>query len=270
MNPRGFSFHTCQQLIHSCIRPSLEYALPIVPYNDEEIKGLEDTLVSACRRAMGVYKNTSKSGLLKLFQQVPMQQRQKEVSAKWVERTESNQDMGCLITVLRRANAEQQPCFSLGKTVRSKAVLYDLSLARDVSVQSLFREQRQLVWEATRAKEQIPSCFAAAWNHSPLCQKTDLDRGIIRALALWRLGKIPGKVSECPRHPGTNLSRNHIPWCNGMLDYRRPLNREETPNLVDHILNSCSYTLEDRDFSQAALVICRQLGRIRRQRVEQQ
>jgi hypothetical protein len=55
-----------------------------------------------------------------------------------------------------------------------------------------------------------------------------------------------------------------------MLDYRRPLNREETPNLVDHILNSCSYTLENRDFSQAALVICHQLGRIRRQRVEQQ
>jgi hypothetical protein len=268
MNPKGFSFCTCQQLIHSCLRPSLEYALPVVPYNSKEIKGLEDTLVSACRRAMGVHNNTSKSGLLKLFQQVPMQQRQKEVSAKWVERTESNQDMGCLMTVLKRANAEQQPCFSLWKAVCSKAELYDLSLARGVSVQSLFREQRQLVWEAIRAKEQIPSCFAAAWRHNPLCQKLDLDKGVIRAIALWRLGKIPGKVSECPRHPGINLSRNHIPECYGMLDYRRPLNEEETPNLVDHIFNSCLYTLEDRDFAQAVLVICHQLGKIRRQRVE--
>ena len=90
MNPKGFSFRTCQQLIHSCIRPSLEYGMAVATYSEEQLKGLESALVYACCRAMGVYKNTSRSRLLKLFQQVPMQQRQKELSAMWVEKTESN------------------------------------------------------------------------------------------------------------------------------------------------------------------------------------
>ena len=100
-------------------------------------------------------------------------------------------------------------------------------------------------------------------------QKLELDSGIVRALALWRLGKIPGKVIECPRHPGIGLSRNHIPWCYGYNDHRiRPLNKEETPNPVDHILNTRPYNLEDIEFTQAVLLITHALDRSRRMRYE--
>ena len=103
MNARGFNIRTNAQLIRSCIRPSLDYGLVIIPYSRTQLGKLTKALTLACRLATSTRQNTGHFSLLRLFGLCPMDTLQALLQALWIQRTDSNTDSSCVYTHVRMA-----------------------------------------------------------------------------------------------------------------------------------------------------------------------
>lgn len=258
LNSKGFSLYTNYKLISSVIRPMMEYGMGILGYTAGELAALNAVILEACRRAAGTDRRTGRIALMRIFNQTPFEVRMIELEAKWIQRSILNEDYGCLWTLVRKEAEQQQYNGSRWNRILGNNVLWkqaqeteDGTLSKAL-INSLRRKTFERAIKGSALAKELPGDV----QNNPLLCKLEFPRQTIRALLLWRLGRLPGKVKQCWRCGGA-ATRGHVLRCyqqelQGIIEVRRILRKEEHRGrtIIDAVLN------DKKKYKTSDLALC--------------
>ena len=277
-NGGGYPPTIVRRILHSFVRPLMEYGLGLQYLRKSEKNRLDKAWFSIWKRNQTLPKSTSSLAILKTYRSPAMSYRNDKLNSAYLARLKTMENDSLAKKIFDQASTPRRRCSKLNVVKKSKdnrlwsrvqewlvnkhsykklkrsRFWKDMDLEHLQLISEVKSSMPRQIMRKTAQAIRVPSMRMEYF----LTQRVNSisSRRTRRKLLLWRLGTIPGKVIKCMACQKDEVaSRHHVACCSMSVVESTEAHSTYSTNPLDELLNEEGMIKEGSRISTAENLI---------------